>query len=206
MLVAKVGAICARGVAAIVGLALGLGAGMPAAHAAGILDAPCKPGQKLIVKDYQGATIASNGRGMAAFARGKDAAAVNTDYLMLVWSKNSGRSEGGITFYNWGTTSAWTVGQPPKANTPSLRFKISDSRIREAHSTPVTEMFANDWRTWVLQATDGFSVYNLDSVAAPVLVKNEVVAGAANTDYSGGAVWFLALAAPTSTWRRRMRV
>ena len=86
MLVAKVGAICARGVAAIVGLALGLGAGMPAAHAAGILDAPCTPGQKLIVKDYQGATIASNGRGhgMAAFVRGKDAAAVDTDYLMLV--------------------------------------------------------------------------------------------------------------------------
>ncbi len=57
-------------------------------------------------------------------------------------------------------------------------------------------MFANDWRTWVLQATNGFSVYNLDSVAAPVLVKNQLVTGAANTDYSGGAVWFLALAAP----------
>ena len=65
MLVAKLGAMCARGVAASVGLALGLGAGMPAAHAAGILDAPCTPGQKLIVKDYQGAAIASNGRGPA---------------------------------------------------------------------------------------------------------------------------------------------
>ena len=106
MLVAKLGAKCARCAAASVGLALGLGAGIPGAHAAGILDAPCTtPGQKLIVTDYQGAAIASNGRGhgMAAFVRGKDAAAVDTDYLMLVWSKDSGKGDGGISFYNWDT-------------------------------------------------------------------------------------------------------
>ena len=70
MLVAKLGARCARCAAASMGLALGLGAGIPGAHAAGILDAPCTTlGQKLIVTDYQGAAIASNGRGhgMAAF-------------------------------------------------------------------------------------------------------------------------------------------
>ena len=191
MLVAKLGAKCARCAAASVGLALGLGAGIPGAHAAGILDAPCTTlGQKLIVTDYQGAAIASNGRGhgMAAFVRGKDAAAVDTDYLMLVWSKDSGKGDGGISFYNWDSPSTWSA--------PTLRFKLTDAKLREAHSTPVTEMFANDWRTWVLQATNGFSVYNLDSVAAPVLVKNQLVTGAANTDYSGGAVWFLALAAP----------
>ena len=56
MLVAKLGAKCARCAAASVGLALGLGAGIPGAHAAGILDAPCTTlGQKLIVTDYQGA-------------------------------------------------------------------------------------------------------------------------------------------------------
>ena len=48
----------------------------------------------------------------------------------------------------------------------------------------------------MLQAITGFSIYNLDSIAAPLLVTTVAVANAANTDYSGGAVWFLALAAP----------
>ena len=161
------------------------------ARAAGILDAACTPGQGPIVTDFQGAPGPTTGRGhgMAAFVRGKDAAQVDTDYLMLVWSKDSGQGDGGISFWNWDSPSSW--GSPPK-----LRYKLTDPQLREAHVTPVTNMFANDWRTWVLQATNGFSVYNLDSVAAPVLVKNTLVPGATQTDYSGGAVWFLALAAP----------
>jgi hypothetical protein len=183
------------GVATVALLALG-NAAAPAARAQGLLDAPCTPGQKLIVTDYQGAPSSSNGRGhgMAAFVRGKNGAGVDNDYLMLVWSKDSGKGDGGISFYNWDSVSTW--GNPPALNQPTLRSKLTDARLREAHSTPVTNMFANDWRTWVLQATNGFSVYNLDSVAAPVLVANVAVANAEAADYSGGAVWFLHLAAP----------
>ena len=131
MLVAKLGAKCARCAAASVGLALGLGAGIPGAHTAGILDAPCTTlGQKLIVTDYQGAAIASNGRGhgMAAFVRGKDAAAVDTDYLMLVWSKDSGKGDGGISFFNWTSPSTWSA--------TTLRFKLTDAK-RWWEGTPI---------------------------------------------------------------------
>lgn len=176
---------------AAVGAALWLGIAAPTVQAQGLLDAACTPGQKVIVTDYQGAPSSTNGRGhdMAAFVRGKDGGGIDRDYLMLVWSKDSGQGAGGISFYNWDTPSSW-------GGAPVLRKKIVDATLREAHSTPVTNMFANDWRTWVLQATNGLSVYNLDSIAAPVLVKNVLVPGAQATDYSGGAVWFLALAAP----------
>ena len=56
-------------------------------------------------------------------------------------------------------------------------------------------MFANDWRTWVLQATNGFSVYNLDSVAAPVLVKN--------VNWSRAPPTPTTAAAPSGSWRWR---
>lgn len=176
---------------AATGVTLWLWVTVPALHAQGLLDASCTPGQKVIVTDYQGVPNPTNGRGhdMAAFVRGRDAGGIDRDHLMLVWSKDSGRGDGGISFYNWDAPGTW--GGPPV-----LRRKIVDARLREAHSTPVTNMFANDWRTWVLQATNGFSIYNLDSIVSPALVKNVLVAGAEPTDYSGGAVWFLALAAP----------
>ena len=139
------------------------------ARAAGILDAACTPGQKTDRDRLPGCSEPDHrpwprhGGIRARQERGP----VDTDYLMLVWSKDSGQGDGGISFWNWDSPSSW--GSPPK-----LRYKLTDPKLREAHSTPVTNMFANDWRTWVLQATNGFSVYNLDSVAAPVLVKNVV--------------------------------
>ena len=47
--------------------------------------------------------------------------------------------------------------------------------LREAHSTPVTNMFADVWRTWVFQATKGFAVYNLASVPAPPILGRGMV-------------------------------
>jgi hypothetical protein len=193
-------------VAALVGFDCPLAAGA----AEGILHTTCAPGDKTIVTDYKGPGT-SNGRGhdMAAFARAKNGAGVDTDYLMLVWSMDSGKGDGGISFWSWDQPSVWSA--------PTLKFKVAAPPLREAHSTPVTNMVAADWRTWVLQATTGFSVYNLDSAAAPQLVTNYAIKGsgkggsgspapcvgsctgsfdAANFDYSAGAVWFLALAAP----------
>jgi hypothetical protein len=78
-------------------------------------------------------------------------------------------------------------------------------------------MIAADWRTWVLQTTTGVGVYDLDSIAAPRLVKDYLIAGPARGgagsaatcagtcagsfdagpfDYDQGAVWFTALTAP----------
>ena len=167
----------------------------PAAQAQGLLDAPCTPGQKVIVPDYQGAPIPTNGRGhgMAAFLRGKDGGGVDHDYLMLIWSKDSGKGDGGISFY---------IGILPQAGKVFRYYarRSVDAKLREAHSTPVTNMFANDWRTWVLQATNGFSVDDLDSVATPSYWSFSnvflVFRVPEPTDYSGGAVWFLAMAAP----------
>jgi hypothetical protein len=129
--------------------------------------------------------------------------------MLLVWSMDSGKGDGGLSFWNWDTPGTWSA--------PRLRKHLPASRLREAHSTPSTNMFADDWRTWVLQATTGFSVYDLDSVASPRLNVGYTIAGttkggagsratcsgtcatsydAAARDYSEGAVWFLALAAP----------
>lgn len=175
----------ARSSAAILAVLLGVSA---PAGAAGILDASCStPGQKHIVTDFQGSS--GRGHGMAAFVRGKDGSGADTDYMMLVWSKDSGKGEGGISFYDWDQASGWL-------NPPTLRSKVTDAKLREAHSTPVTNMFGGDWRTWVLSATNGFSIYNMDSVVAPLLVRNVTVPDAQASDYNGGAVWFLALAAP----------
>ena len=161
--------------------------------------------------DYQDYPTNGVGRGhnMAAFLRGKDASNADKDYMMLVWSRDSGKGEGGISFWNWDTPATWSA--------PTKKKHLVASQLREAHSTPVTNMFAPDWRTWVLQATPGFSVYSLASVATPLLVTSYAISGASkggagsaatcsggcfgsfnatNLDYSGGAVWFLALAAP----------
>lgn len=181
------------------------------AQAEGLLNAACTPGNKWIVRDYKDHPTSTVGRGhnMAAFVRGKNAAGADTDYMMLVWSQDSGKGDGGISFWNWDSPAVWSA--------PKLRKHFPAAPLREAHSTPVTNMFANDWRTWVLQATNGFSVYNLDSIVSPVLNTNYTITGsakggagsaatcsrtyfgsfdAAPRDYSQGAVWFLALAAP----------
>lgn len=181
------------------------------APAEGLLDAACAPGQKLIVRDYKDhpANRTARGHDMAAFVRGKNGAGVDSDHLMLVWSQDSGKGDGGISFYNWDNPASWTA--------PKLRKHWPQSQLREAHGTSVTNMFAGDWRTWVLQATTGFSVVDLDSVVAPKLVANYTITGAAKggqgsaaacsggcaasydaaaRDYSEGAVWFLGLAAP----------
>jgi hypothetical protein len=183
----------------------------PAALAQDILDAACTPGDKLIVADYKNHPTNTVGRGhsMAAFVRGKNAAGVDKNHLMLVWSQDSGRGDGGISFWSWDQPANWSA--------PTLKRHFPAPELREAHSTPVTNMFANDWRTWVLQATTGFSVYNLDSVADPKLVTTYGItaasrggagssatcsgacAGSFNAgtyDYDNGAVWFTALAAP----------
>ena len=204
---------CGRGIAGLACLvAVALVAGSaPQAHAQGLLDAACTVGSKFPIVDYQDYPTNSVGRGhnMAAFLRGKDASNADKDYMMLVWSRDSGKGEGGISFWNWDTPAIWSA--------PTKKKHLVASQLREAHSTPVTNMFAPDWRTWVLQATTGFSAHNLASVATPVLVTSYAISGASkggagsaatcsggcfgsfkatNLDYSGGAVWFLALAAP----------
>src|SRR5262245_20289143 len=105
--------------------------------AEGILDAACTPGQKVIVTDYQGPGT-SNGRGhdMAAFLRGKNAAGVDTEYMMLVWSMDSGKGQGGISMWNWNDPTTWSA--------PALKYRLVAPPLREAHSTPVTNMAAND--------------------------------------------------------------
>lgn len=186
-------------------------AGAPIAQAGGLLDAACTPGTKLIVKDFKDHPTNTIGRGhdMAAFVRGKNAAGVDEDYMMLVWSMDSGKGDGGISLWNWDQPATWSA--------PALKFHHPSTTLREAHTTPVTNMFANDWRTWVFQATTGFAVYNLDSVANPQLVRSYTISGsgsggsgssatcsgtcagsfnAGTFDYSDGAVWSTALAAP----------
>jgi hypothetical protein len=187
----------------------------PTALAQDILDTTCTPGDKLIVTDYKNPPANTVGRGhdMAAFVRGKNSAGVDKNHMMLVWSQDSGKGDGGISFWSWDAPATWSA--------PTLKRHFPAPELREAHSTPVTNMFANgDWRTWVLQATPGFSVYNLDSVANPQLVTTYGITaasrgGAGSTgskvtcsgacagsfnagtyDYDNGAVWFLALAAP----------
>jgi hypothetical protein len=176
-----------------------------------LLNATCTPGAKLLVTDYKNYPTNTIGRGhdMAAFVRGKNAAGVDQNYMMLVWSMDSGKGDGGLSFWSWDQPATWSA--------PSLKKHLPASQLREAHSTPVTNMVANDWRTWVLQATPGFSVYDLDSIASPKLVTTYGITGpsnggagsaaicagtcagsfdAATYDYDNGAVWFTALAAP----------
>lgn len=201
-----------RGRPAWAALLLGasLAGGTAGADAAGLLNAACTPGAKSIVKDYK--TLPGTdgrGHGMAAFHRGRNAAGVDVEYMMLPWSMDSGRGDGGLSFWNWDDPATWSA--------PRRRKHLPVPRLREAHSTPTTDMVGGDWRTWVLQATTGFSVYDLDSVASPSLRLDYAIAGAgaggagspaacdgscatsydaAARDYSLGAVWSTALAAP----------
>ena len=70
---------------------------------------------------------------MAAFVRGKNAANIDSDYLMLVWSMDSGKGDGGISFWNWSQPDIWSA--------PTRAFRLVAPQLREAHSTPVTNMF-----------------------------------------------------------------
>ncbi len=198
---------CARSLSLGAALALGVAALSPAG-AAGILDAACGSlDQKQMVTDYKGAPGPTSGRGhgVAAFVRGKDAAQVDTDYLMLVWSKDSGQGDGGISFWNWNSPSSW-------ADPPKLKFKLTDPKLREAHSTPVTNMFpANSpttvRRTWVAAAPPTVSpstIWTSDRGTragqerrGPPARRPPTTAAAP----SGSSPWRL----PTSTWPRPAR-
>ena len=189
--------------------------GMPGARAQALLDTPCPLGARFTIKDYK--TLPStDGRGqnMAAFVRGKDTTGVDRDYMMLVWSRDSGRGDGGISFWSWDQPGTWSA--------PVRKNRLLAAELREAHTTPLTNMFAKDWRAAILQATTGFSVFNLDWIASldatrsPRRITTYTIAGAAKGgagspavcpgacasydagpfDYESGAVWFIALAAP----------
>ena len=199
--------VLSAGVLVVAALTLGASTG----RAEGLLNAACAPGQKLIVQDYKDPATSRTPRGhaMAAFTRGKNAAGVDTDYMMMVWSQDSGKGDGGISFWNWDNPQSWSQ--------PRLKKHFPAPVLREAHSVPATNLFGGDWRTFVLQATSGFSVLDLDSVASPKLLATYAIAGAARggkgspascrdgcstsydaaaRDYTEGAVWFIALAAP----------
>jgi hypothetical protein len=187
-------------------------AGEPgAARAAGILNAACTPGDKFVVEDYADPPANTQGRGhdMAAFLRANDPAGVAAEYMMLVWAVDSGKPGGGVSFYNWDAPGTWSA--------PVRRARFAAPQLREAHSTPTTDMFGGAWTTFALQATTGFSVYDFGSVASPRLKTDYRIAGsgkggagspavcggtcgtsydAAARDYSLGAVWSLALQAP----------
>ena len=79
--------------------------GAPPGHAQGLLDATCPVGSRFPIVDYQDYPTNTIGRGhnMAAFLRGKDASNADKEYMMLVWSRDSGKGEGGISFWNWDT-------------------------------------------------------------------------------------------------------
>src|SRR5215217_1251567 len=79
-------------VAWLVGWAIGLGVGSITAFAEGILDAPCPPGAKQIITDYQGSgTSEGRGHDMAGFLRGKNVngSGTDTEYMLLVWARDS---------------------------------------------------------------------------------------------------------------------
>ena len=134
------------------------------ASAQGLLNAPCAVSNSsaLQIKDYKTYPSTTNGRGhdMAAFVRGKNA---RRRYRLhdagLVDGQRQGR----------GRHQLLELGPADDLERSDAQASLVAPPLREAHSTPVTNMFATDWRTWVLQTTTGFSVYNLDSVAAPVL-------------------------------------
>ena len=104
--------------------------------AAGFSTHPALQGSKFILSDYKNAPANTIGRGhdMAAFVRGKNGANVDSDYLMLVWSMDSGKGDGGISFWSWGQPDVWSA--------PTRAFRLVAPQLREAHSTPVTNMFA----------------------------------------------------------------
>jgi hypothetical protein len=135
------------------------------ARAEGILDAPCTPGSKFIVKDYadRPADTQPRGHDMAAFLRAKNATGVDTEYMLLVWAVDSGKPGGGLGFYSWDNPGVWSA--------PVERFTHPASQLREAHSTPLTNMVGGRWSTFVAEATTGFSVYDLSSAASPLLKK-----------------------------------
>ena len=183
------------------------------ASAQGLLNAPCAVSNSsaLLIKDYKTypATTIGRGHDMAAFVRGKNDLGVDKDYMMLVWSMDSGKGDGGISFWSWDQPSTWSL--------PTLKRHYPAPKLREAHSTSVTNMVGADWRTWALQTTTGVGIYNLDSVASPALSVDYTILGnkkggagspaicglscagsfdAMPRDYDEGAVWFIALAAP----------
>ncbi len=185
--------------------------GPAGARAEGILDAACTPGSKFIVKDYadRPANTQPRGHDMAAYVKAKNAAGVDTEYMLLVWAVDSGKPGGGFAFYSWDNPGVWSP--------PVERFTYPASQLREAHSTPLTNMVGGHWSTFVAEATTGFSVYDLSSAAAPLLKKNFLIAGLANggkgsaalcgascgtsydagpRDYSLGGVWYISVQAP----------
>ena len=107
-----------RGMAAL----LATGATAPEVQAGGLLDATCKPGNKLIVTDYEDVPTNQVGRGhdMAAFIRGKNAAGVDEEYLLLPWARDSGKDGGGFSLWNWGS---W-VQIPPLRPIESMVLRV----------------------------------------------------------------------------------
>src|SRR3954452_12219319 len=185
--------------------------GPAGARAEGILDAACTPGSKFIVKDYadRPANTQPRGHDMAAYVKAKNAAGVDTEYMLLVWAVDSGKPGGGFAFYSWDNPAAWSA--------PVERFTHPASQLREAHSTPLTNMVGGRWSTFVAEATNGFSVYDLTSAASPALKKDFKIAGptaggkgsaalcsggcgtsydAGPRDYSLGGVWYISVQAP----------
>ena len=51
--------------------------------------------------------MCGRGHAMAAFVRGRNAAGADSDYMMLVWSTDGGKGEGGISFYDWDQGPGW---------------------------------------------------------------------------------------------------
>ena len=199
----------ARAAAAL--LATALGGVMPTtALAVGLLDASCSPGSKQIITDHKDeAGRIGRGHAMAAFLEAKGPLGNNSEHMLLAWSQDGGKGDGGFSFYTWNDPTTWSA--------PNRVRRHAAPPIREAHSTPSTNMAGNDWRTFILPTTTGYSVYDFDSVVNPVLKAGYSISGAgrggrgsravcsgacatsfdaAARDYSEGAVWFMALAAP----------
>jgi hypothetical protein len=80
-------------------------------HGEGILNASCTPGSRFVIKDYKDYPANRIGRGhdMAAFLRGKNASGIDQNYMMLVWTMDSGKGDGGISFWNCEQPSAWSM-------------------------------------------------------------------------------------------------
>ena len=68
---------------------------------------------------------------MAAFLEAKNAAGSDAEHMMLVWSQDSGKGDGGFSFYGWNNPASWSA--------PVRERRHAAPPIREAHSTPSTE-------------------------------------------------------------------
>lgn len=100
-------------------------------------------------------------------------------YLVTIYTTDGGGSAGDFAF--------WNVSNP-RAPVKVVAHNPSNSKIREPHGFGFTNSYPGK-KLVALQSTSGFQIWDWNDIFNPVLVKDVILPGIIQSDYSDGAWW-----------------